>query len=232
VRLWDLGNRHRQRFQTALSPIYGESHVTLRYYAIELLWRPVGQLVRFVLVDHPTRGRVILMSTDLTLMPLALIAGYGYRFKLALECCYRGIELAFRQALYTLGTYAYHFWMMAMTPLARCSGTHYLHRASTDYRRQVRRKLDAYHRYVQLGCIAQGLLQYLALYFRVEVWRCFRSWLRTMNPTQPPSEAVVAQALRNTLPEFLVGAPEEHDLKKFILNNTDFERCPLLQLAA
>jgi hypothetical protein len=223
VRLWDLWNRHRQRFQTALSPIYGESHVTLRYYAIELLWRPVGQLVRFVLVDHPTRGRVILMSTDLTLMPLTLIAGYGYRFK---------IELAFRQALYTLGTYAYHFWMMAMTPLARCSGNHYLHRASADYRRQVRRKLNAYHRYVQLGCIAQGLLQYLALYFRVEVWRCFRSWLRTMNPTQPPSEAVVAQALRNTLPEFLVGAPEEHDLKKFILNNTDFERCPLLQLAA
>jgi phosphate starvation-inducible membrane PsiE len=79
----------------ALSPVYGESHVILRYYAIDLLWRPVGQLMRFVLVDHPTRGRVILMSTDLTLMPLVLIAGYGYRFK---------IELAFRQAIYTLGT--------------------------------------------------------------------------------------------------------------------------------
>jgi hypothetical protein len=45
-------------------------------------------------------------------------------------------------------------------------------------------------------------------------------------------EAVVAQALRNTLLEFLVGAPEEHDLKKFVLDNADFERCPLLQLAA
>ncbi len=51
--------------------------------------------MRFVLVDHPTRGRVILMSTDLTLMPLMLIAGYSYRFKL---------EASFRQALYTLGT--------------------------------------------------------------------------------------------------------------------------------
>ncbi len=119
-----------------------------------------------------------------------------------------------------------------MTPLARRSGNQYLHRASADYRRQVRRKLDTYHRYVQLGCIAQGLLQYLALYFRIEVWGYFRGWLRTMNPAQPPSEAVVAQALRNTLPEFLMGAPEEHDLKKFILDNTDFERCPLLQLAA
>ena len=82
----------------------------------------------------------------------------------------------------------------------------------------MRRKLDAYHRYVLLGCIAQGLLQYLALYFRVEVWRQFRSWLRTMNPAQPPSEAVVAQALRNTLPAFLAADPDEHDLKKFILD--------------
>jgi hypothetical protein len=45
-------------------------------------------------------------------------------------------------------------------------------------------------------------------------------------------EAVIAQALRNTLLEFLVGAPEEHDLKKFVLDNADFERCPLLQLSA
>ena len=53
-----------------------------------------------------------------------------------------------------------------------------------------------------------------------------------MNLAQPPSEAVMAQALRNTLPEFLVGAPEEHDLKKFILDNTDFERCPRIFAAS
>ena len=53
-----------------------------------------------------------------------------------------------------------------------------------------------------------------------------------MNPAQPPSEAVVAQALRNTLPEFLLDNPDEHDFKKFILDRIDFERCPHLQLAA
>ncbi len=139
--------------------------------------------------------------------------------------------MAFKQALYTLGTYSYHFWMMAMTPLARRSGNQYLHRKSDDYRQGVRRKLAAYHCYVQLGCIAQGLLQYLALNFRVQVWNAFRGWLRTMNPAHPPSEAVVAQALRNALPEFLVAAPQTHDLKKFILNRTDLDRCPPLQLA-
>ena len=75
-----------------------------------------------------------------------------------------------------------------MTPLSRRSGNQYLHRQSYDYCQQLRRKLEAYHRYVQLGCIAQGLLQYLALSFRAEVWGSFRSWLRTMNPAQPPSE--------------------------------------------
>ncbi len=223
VCLGDLWRHRAAQFITAASPVYGETGITLRYYAIDLLWRPVGQLVRFVLVDHPTRGRLIVLGTDLSLSALELIACYGYRFK---------IEVAFKQALHTLGSYAYHFWMMSMTPITRRSGNQYLHRKSERYRNHVRRKLAAYHRYVQLGCIAQGLLQYLALYFRSDVWRHFRSWLRTMNPAQPPSEAVVAQALRNTLPEFLLDNPEEHNFKKFILDRTDFERCPQFQLAA
>ena len=223
VRLRDLWRARAKQFIEAPSPVYGEQGLTLRYYTIDLLWRPVGQLVRFVLVEHPTRGRLILMGTDLSLGALELIACYGYRFK---------IEVAFKQALHTLGTYAYHFWMMAMAPISRRSGNQYLHRKSEHYRNQVRRKLAAYHRHVQLGCIAQGLLQYLALYFRRDVWAHFRSWLRTMNPAQPPSEAVVAQALRNVLPEFLLDNPDELDLKKFILDRTDFERCPQLHLAA
>jgi hypothetical protein len=223
VRLRDLWRSRRHAFQSAPSPLYGERNLMLRYYAIDLLWRPVGQRVRFVLVEHPRRGRVILMSTDRTLTPLEMIAAYGYRFK---------IEVAFKQALHTLGTYAYHFWMRAMTPRPRRSGNQYLHRKPADYRAQVHRKLEAYHRYVQLGCIAQGLLQYLALTCRAQVWTHFGSWLRTMNPAQAPSEAVVAQALRNTLPEFLVSKPEAHDLKKFILERIDFERCPHLRMAA
>ena len=119
-----------------------------------------------------------------------------------------------------------------MTPISRCAGNQYLHRKSERYRQHVRRKLAAYHRYVQLGCIAQGLLQYLALDIRRDVWTHFRSWLRTMKPAQPPSEAVFAQALRNTLLDFLANTPDEHDLKKFILDRTDFERCPQLQFAA
>ena len=45
-----------------------------------------------------------------------------------------------------------------------------------------------------------------------EVWRYFRSWLRTMNPALPPSELVVACALRSTLQEFLQAAALPHKL--------------------
>jgi hypothetical protein len=223
VRLRDLWHSQREQFQSAPSPVYGEKAIELNYFTIDLLWRPVGRLVRFVLVEHPSRGRCLLMSTDLTLSALEIIAGYGYRFK---------IEVAFKQALHTLGSYAYHFWMKRMTPIGRKSGDQYLHRTDDEYRRLVRRKLDAYHRFVQLGCIAQGLLQYLALYYRIDVWQQFRSWLRTMNPQQAPSEAVVAQALRNTLAEFLNDSSEPLNIKKFLLVRTDFDRSPHFALAA
>ena len=53
-----------------------------------------------------------------------------------------------------------------------------------------------------------------------------------MKPNLPLSEAVVAQALRNTLLEFLLDTTQKYSLKKFILQNTDYERCTSLRLAA
>jgi len=194
-------------FDTAPSPVYDESNVEIHYAARDLLWRPAGQLVRFVFVRHPHRGELILMTTNLTLDPLDVIALYGYRFK---------IEVGFRQAVHVLGTYAYHFWMANMPARKRGSGNQDIRKRSTEYKKAVRRKIGAYHRFVQLGCIAQGLLQLLAIEERATVWQHFRSWLRTMNPDLPPSELVVIQALRTTLPEFLADPRAPADLVKFL----------------
>ncbi len=194
-------------FQSVPSPVYGENGITISFRCVDLLWKPVGRLVRFVLVQHPVRGSIMLLCTDITMDPLDVIILYAYRYK---------IELGFRHALHVVGTYAYHFWMMAMVPIRRVRGNQYMHYRSEHYRQQVRRKLAAYHAHVQLGCIAQGLLQYLAISCTTTVWQLFHSWLRTMDPTRPPSELVVAYALRDSLPEFLTTGPTDPTLAKFL----------------
>ncbi|MCP5021123.1 MAG: transposase [bacterium] len=64
VELWDL-LKDKEAFVAASSPVYGEQGVSLSYHCVNPLWRSIGALVRFVLVDYPTGGQIILMDTDI-----------------------------------------------------------------------------------------------------------------------------------------------------------------------
>jgi len=202
--------------------MYGERGVTIRYLSRHLIWRPLRTLVRFVLVDPPARGRSIFITTDLNLVPIEAIRLYGLRFK---------IELSFKHALRVLGTYAYHFWLRAMPKISRGSGTQHLHRASERCRAAVRRKLAAYQRHIQIGLIAQGLLQALAIHHPRLVWASFGSWLRTIRPGIAPSELVTAAALRNSLPDFLTQRAEVCSFQKFLREHLEPTQSPALRLS-
>ena len=50
-----------EKMISAESPVYGETGVTLLYRSLDLIWKPLGIVVRFVAVNHPTRGKCLLM---------------------------------------------------------------------------------------------------------------------------------------------------------------------------
>ena len=214
--------KDKQAMQEASSPVYGDKNIKLQYRTCDFLWRPAGRIVRFVAIVHPSQGRWLLMCTDTTLNALEIIRLYGLRFK---------IELTFKQAVNVIGSLAYHFWMKKMKPLRRRNGNQYLHRESLDYRNAVKRKMNAYHLFIQAGIVSQGLVQYLAAVFPQLVWDSFGSWLRTIRLGVPPSELVVTIALRQSLPEFLLSTAKSNCLAKFILDRQDTNKMDLFRLA-
>ncbi|MFT5404500.1 MAG: hypothetical protein ACI9DF_003343 [Verrucomicrobiales bacterium] len=210
-------------FEVMRISVYGERNVEVRYRVLDLLWKPTGGTVRFVLIDHPRRGRMILLCTDLTRSAEDIVLLYSLRFK---------IEVSFKHAIHSIGTFGYHFWMADMKPLKRKSGNQYLHHETPEYRAHVHRKMRAYHLFVQCGTIAQGMLNYLAMIQTERVWESFGSWIRTIRPDVLPSEAIVSDALKNTLPEFLQCCSSASIWQKFILARVDSNLSEGARLAA
>lgn len=200
-------------FITTLMP--GHSKLLIEYCVIQLLWRPLGQLVQFVLVRHPEKGLSIIMSTDLKADPLSLILIYCLRFK---------IEVLFKQAVHQVGAFMYRFWLKMMPPKKRRTGDQFLQFAPDDYKQKLLQKLNAYQLFIQLGFIAQGLMQYLSMQCYQTVWKNFGTWLRTIRANTLPSEKVVSLAMSRTYVQFLIDERKWSIFKKFLRDRTDISQ--------
>ena len=205
------------------SPVYGEQGVSVKVITIDLMVKYCKSPVRFVLVDHPNRGKIILFSTDISLAPSEIIEAYGYRFK---------IEVSFKQAVWTIGTFSYRFWMKDMKTTKRNQGDTYIHKESKDYRERMKKKMNAYHLYIQIGVIAQGLLQIISSVSSDCVWKNFGSWIRTRRPGVAPSEKVTSVAMRNALPAFLASTVTGCTFQKFLKKRLDLNRAEGLLFAS
>ena len=191
-----------------------QSFEDYRYTCNDLYWPKAKKIIRFVIVEHATKGRVILMSSKLDLDPITIIRLYAKRWL---------IECDFKSAVHQVGTFSYHFWMKDMKPTRRKT-KQYLHRESESYRQRVKEKLNSFHVHVAFGCITQGLMKHLAINHSDATWRSFNGWLRTIRDDVKPSEVVVANALRSTLWNFLQSKQRLPAWAKFMLERIDPDR--------
>ena len=175
-------------FTTITMNLYGKEE-TVEYLCKDLLWRPIGRMLRFVMVKTG-QNTMILMCSDLTMDPEKIILAYSYRFK---------IEVSFKMLKQNLGGFFYHFWTAAMPKLSRFKTNSDLSSITEDKdKEKIVSTMRAIEVYTFLSCMALGILSMISLSFPDSVWNKFSGWLRTRS-SQNPSIETVRSVLRQEL---------------------------------
>jgi hypothetical protein len=103
VPLSDCFRERHEDFTDTRMTLYGKEE-SLRYLVLDLLWKPVKRIVRFVLAEM-NGSRFMLMSSDTSRTPEEILYLYSCRFK---------IEVMFDDLKNDLGGFQYHFWTKAL----------------------------------------------------------------------------------------------------------------------
>jgi hypothetical protein len=171
VVLYDLFSDMSKFVQTSMT-LYGK-RTKVHYLCMDLIWRPVKKLVRFVVVETDS-GRCVLMSTSLTLSPEEIITIYALRFK---------IETSFDEQKNDMGAFAYHFWTTGLPKRKRWKKTE----QPTDPKllHRIERTRQATDSFVGLCTIATGILSIIAFSHSSEIWKLYPGWIRTLRSSIP-----------------------------------------------
>src|SRR5262249_30066709 len=188
VKLWDLFETAADPFVARSLNLYGEVH-PVQYLCLDLLWKPIGEKIRWVLVLDDER-RYLLMGSDLTLAPEAIIGLYATRFK---------VEVTLKMLKCLLGAFFYHFWTGAWPTGAKKGVVDWTSlKADSPTAPLIGAATEAIERFVNLACVALGILQYWAVVFPERLWQQYTGGLRTHTsviPSEEVAQAVVRQAL-------------------------------------
>ncbi len=178
-KLMTLFDSRAERFTQAVIELYG-SCKTVSFLCIDLFWKPVGEKIRFVLVVDGNE-RFILMCSDLTLSAPDIIRAYSYRFK---------IEVSFKVLKHLMGVFFYRFWTSAWPRIGKRTASDLSKINEDGMKRLIRQTTDAIEAFANFGCIANGILQIIALNFHETIWRKYAGWLRTVTSSVPSEEIV------------------------------------------
>lgn len=180
-------------FQTAEAAVYNRRE-PVRYLVLDLLWKPTRGMLRFILVDS-SRGRMILISSDLKLDPIAAIELYCRRVT---------IETLFDTLKNTLGGMGYHFWSHYLKPASRRPKKNAPKRQRSSNVAQTRNTLAAIEKFVNVQLLVLGMLQLLAKAYPAQIKAKASCWLRTVT-SNTPSEFVTRTALVKLIKSNLYG---------------------------
>ena len=187
VKLTDFFDQ-RHLFSQAQCSVYNKME-EISFMTINLLWKPTGHLIRFVLAIT-SRGPIVLMCSDLNQEPLLAIQLY---------CARTRIEIMFDMLKNLLGAFNYHFWSKLMPRHSRKPKSNKeLKQPAENELEKVQLCWDAYERFVMLAAISLGLLQLIAVTYSDGIWNHFDSYLRTCS-RQLPSERTVKHVMARLL---------------------------------
>jgi len=179
LKLMDLFETMGEHFEKTSVEIYGQCE-EVSFLCLDLIWRPIKEKVRFVLVRDGS-DYFILMSSDSTLSAHDIICAYSYRFK---------IEVSFKVLKHLMGAFFYRFWTSAWPRIGKRNVSKLSTVGDSRSRRLIRQATDAIEAFVNFACIATGLLQIVSLNFHETIWKRYLGWLRTMTSTVPSEEVV------------------------------------------
>lgn len=166
-------------FQEAVLDIYQERKAIL-FYCVDLIWKPIKEKVRFVLVLDEGVGFII-MGSNLTLPPEDMIMAYSCRFK---------IEVSFKVMKHLMGAFFYHFWTRAWPRIRESKEERGISSLKDQEKHLIALAANAIEAFVNFGCIATGILQILALNHEHRIWQNYKGWLRTISSAIPSEEIV------------------------------------------
>ena len=180
LKIKDLFEEKLNQFHYTTLEIYGQRK-SVSFLCLDLIWKPVKEKIRFVLVCYGTE-RVILMCSDTNLSAHDIIKVYSYRFK---------IEVNFKVLKHLMGVFFYHFWTGVWPRIGKGNESDLTPiNKNTRSQRLIKQATDAIEGFVNLGCIATGILQIIAMNFSQTIWGKYLGWLRTVTSAIPSEETV------------------------------------------